>query len=88
MEYTIDVPSFKALLSELEGSAIRLRTRASGEPWGRFASVILLSENAMILQDGEERRTIINLRNVIEFELDKPLRDYREKTTYVVRREA
>ena len=86
MENSTDYHSFKDLLQALEGSTVRVRTRASGEPWGRFAILILLSDNAMILQDGEDR-TIINLHNIIEFELDTPVNNFIEKTTYTVSRQ-
>jgi hypothetical protein len=73
MENVIDLPGFRKLLQVLENDHTSIRLRLLGETWTGFGRVILLSESAVILQDDSERRMIINIRNVIEFELDNAL---------------
>lgn len=53
-----------------------------GETWTDFSKLILLSENAMILQNGSERRIILNVRNVVEFEVDKGVRQILPRVLY------
>ncbi|HEY9489562.1 MAG TPA: hypothetical protein VIQ51_14565 [Chryseosolibacter sp.] len=73
MQDTINFPQFKRLLETLENSEISIRLRISGESWLPYSRLILLSESAMILQDGPERKMITNLRNIVEFEIDKKI---------------
>ena len=56
----------------------------SGESWMDFSKLILLSESAMIIQDASERRMIMNLRNVAEFELGEPVLDLPANSPYEV----
>ena len=56
----------------LENTDVMLRVRCSGEDWCGFARVLLLSENAMILEENSRRRMVVNLGNVVEFEIDQP----------------
>ena len=71
MENIIDFPGFRQLLQILEDGEVSIRLRLLGESWTGFARLILLSESAVILQDDNDRRMIINIRNVREFELNK-----------------
>ena len=73
MENIIDLAGFRKVLQVLENSDVAIRLRLLGETWTGFARVILLSESAVILQDGSDRRMIINIRNVMEFEVDNGL---------------
>lgn len=72
MERRVDFMTFRQLLQSLENCDTAIRLRISGEAWTDFSALILLSENAMILQDGSEGRLVINLRNVVQFELAEP----------------
>ena len=84
MDHTIDLPAFQDLLQRLENGDVSIRLRLLGEPWTRFSRLILLSESAMIVQDGSDRKTIINIRNIIEFELDKPVEGISANTHYAI----
>jgi hypothetical protein len=72
MDRRIDFPHFKQLLATIESSDISIRIRMTGEQWSDFSHVLLLSENAMILQENGKRRIVMNLKNIAEFEIDKP----------------
>ena len=72
MDSQIDFPRFKQLLATIESSDISIRIRNTGEQWNDFSQVLLLSENAMILQENGKRRIVMNLKNIVEFEIDKP----------------
>ena len=84
MDNTIDLAAFQGLLQRLENSDVSIRLRMLGEPWTKFSSVILLSDSAMIVQDNTDRKTIINIRNVIEFELDTPVEGISANTRYMI----
>lgn len=84
MDHTIDLLAFQNLLQRLENGDVSIRLRLLGEPWTKFSRIILLSESAMIVQDTEDRKTIINIRNVIEFEIDKPVEGISANTHYVI----
>lgn len=72
MKQRVDFLTFRQLLQRLEDSDVAIRVRMSGEDWTSFMTLILLSESAMIGQDGSERQMIINLKNIVEFELNQP----------------
>jgi hypothetical protein len=76
MKEGIDYDRFQRLLEALENSDISIRLRLSGEPWRGFASVVLVSEHAMILDENGSRNMITNLRHIVEFEIDGPIFDY------------
>lgn len=84
MNSSVDFPVFRQLLQSLENQQTSIRVRRLGEPWTPFSRLILLSDNAMILQDNNERKIIINVRNVIEFELDQPLEGLAANTYYEI----
>jgi hypothetical protein len=84
MERRIDFTKFRQILQSLENSDIGIRLRMSGEGWMDFAKLILLSESAMIVQDDSGRKVIMNLRNVVQFEIDEPLLDLSAHTQYEV----
>jgi hypothetical protein len=84
MERRIDFTKFRQLLQSLENSDIAIRLRMSGEGWMDFAKLILLSESAMIVQDDSGRRVIMNLRNVVEFEINEPFLDLSAHSHYQV----
>jgi hypothetical protein len=76
MDRPVDFPHFKQLLATIESSDISIRIRITGEQWNDFSQVLLLSENAMILQENGKRRIVMNLKNIVEFEIDKPHLDF------------
>ena len=84
MENIIDFPGFRQLLQILEDGEASIRLRLLGEPWTGFARLILLSESAVILQDDNDRRMIINIRNVREFELNKGVAGLRPNMPYEI----
>lgn len=84
MESKIDFYSFRALLESLENSETSIRLRMSGEGWTQFAKLILLSESAMIVQDDARGRVIMNLRSIVEFEIDAPALDLKPFRAYEV----
>ena len=84
MERSIDFSKFRKLLATLENSPVKIRLRCAGERYGEFSNVLLLSENAMILQHQPNKRMIVNLRDVAEFELDHPLLDLEANGAYNV----
>lgn len=84
MDQTIDLPAFQNLLQRLENGDVSIRLRLLGEPWTKFSRLILLSESAMIVQDSDDRKTIINIRNIIQFELDKPVEGISANTHYAI----
>jgi len=73
MERRIEFSDFRRILEWLENADVMIRLRTSGEAWTPFSKLILLSENAMILQPANDRRMIVNIRSVVEFELDQPV---------------
>ncbi|MGC1243317.1 MAG: hypothetical protein WA874_17125 [Chryseosolibacter sp.] len=82
MEQTIDFDRFKQLLATLENSEVAIRIRMSGEQWNAFSQVLLLSENAMILQEDGKRRIVMNLKNIAEFEIDSSILDLEPNLRY------
>lgn len=84
MDQTIDLTTFRDLLQRLENGDVSIRLRLLGEPWTKFSRVILLSESAMIVQDSNDRKMVINIRNIIEFELDKPVEGISANTHYAI----
>lgn len=84
MDQKIDLPAFQSLLQRLENGDVSIRLRLLGEPWTKFSRIILLSESAMIVQDSDDRKTIINIRNIIQFELDKPVEGISANTHYAI----
>lgn len=84
LETKIDFLTFRELLESIENSEVSLRLRMPGERWTDFSKLILLSQNAMILQNGSERRIILNVRSVVEFEVDKPVRQILPRLAYEI----
>jgi len=84
MEKKVDFTRFRELLHVLENSGTLIRVRLSGEGWMSHSQLILLSESAMILQDERDHKAIVNLRNVVEFELEKTVLDFDAETVYEV----
>ena len=84
MDRHVDFPHFKQLLATIESSDISIRIRVTGEQWNDFSQVLLLSENAMILQENGKRRIVMNLKNIVEFEIDKPHLDFEPGHRYSV----
>lgn len=84
MDNLIDFSEFRDLLQMLENSDITIRLRMLGNPWTAFCKLILLSESAMILQDSTESKIIMNLRNVVEFELGEEVDGWKGNTPYEV----
>ena len=84
MENRIDYPTYQQLLHALESADITIRLRLLGEPWTKFSKLLLLSESAMILQDGSERKVIVNLRNVIELHLQQPVNGLNSNVHYEI----
>ena len=84
MDNKVDFPQFRGLLQALENSDLTLRLRMLGNPWTPFCTLILLSESAMILQDGTDRKIIMNLRNVVEFELAQEVSGFQANNAYEV----
>ena len=84
MENRVDFPRFRELLHVLENSGTLIRVRLSGEGWMADSKLILLSESAMILQDERDHKTIVNLRNVVEFQLEKAVLGFTAEGLYEV----
>ena len=84
MQNTIDHYQFRQLLESLENSDTSIRLRISGKSWSEFASVVLVSEHAMICDENGQRKMITNLRSIVEFEIDKPVLDFRSDCSYSV----
>lgn len=85
MDNKVDFAQFRDLLQALENSHVTIRLRMLGSPWTSFCKLILLSESAMILQDGTERKIIMNLKNVVEFELEDEVDGFVANNAYEVR---
>ena len=84
MDNKLDFTRFRELLETLENSDTTIRVRLLGNPWTSFCQLILLSESAMILQEGNDRKIIMNLRNVVEFEVSKTVADFKASQTYEI----
>lgn len=84
MENTIDFLEFRQLLQSLENTDTAIRLRTTGEPWTDFSLVMILSDHAMLLQANGQRKLISNLRNIVEFEIDKPVGDYSADRVYSI----
>ena len=84
MERRIDFTTFKQVLQSIENTEVTIRLRMSGEGWMDFAKLILLSESAMIVQHNSRGKVIMNLRNVVEFEIDEPVLDLSAYKQYEV----
>jgi hypothetical protein len=83
----IDLLQFKKLLAEIENTEVLIRIRLAGERWMEFSKVIIVSENACILEEeNKPRRPVLNLRAVVEFAIDRPHLDYLVNTPYEVLR--
>lgn len=85
METSVDFFRFRQLLATIESAEVMIRIRCSGEHWCEFSNLLLLSENAMILQENSRKRIIMNLKNVVEFEIDQPCLNLEPHTQYSVR---
>ena len=82
MSSGVDFGTFRRVLAALESSDASLRIRLSGEAWREFSKLILLSESAMILQNGDEQKLIINIRSAVEFEVDQVIQGLSPFTPY------
>lgn len=83
MKDQVEFTHFRRLLETVENSEVSIRIRLSGEGWMGYAKLLLLSESAMILQNGTSR-VILNLRNTVEFEIDQPLLGLLAGTPYEI----
>lgn len=86
MESSIDYYQFKQLLHTLENADSLIRFRLVGESWTEFSKVVLVSENAVMCQEGTTQRVIVNLRNVTEFQIDQPHLEYLPHIPYRIDR--
>lgn len=86
MEREVDYGRFRRLLENIESGDVRIRIRNAGESWSGFSQVLLLSENAMILQENGRRRIVMNLRHIEEFELDREHFDCEPNVPYKVQK--
>ena len=84
MERKIEFSDFRRILEWLENNDVLIRLRTSGEAWTPYSKLILLSENAMILQPAKDRRMIVNIRDVVEFELEEPVSTCLAKCIYII----
>lgn len=84
MDAKIDFAQFRQLLQAIENADTTIRLRTLGNPWTTFCNLILLSESAMILKDDTERKIIMNLKNVVEFEVSAPVADVKANHVYEV----
>lgn len=83
MRDKVDFAHFRRLLEALENSEVSIRIRLSGEGWMGYSKLLLLSESAMILQNGTSR-VILNLRNTVEFQIDRPFQKISAHTPYEI----
>lgn len=84
MQNRTDFQEFIRLLQTIENSDTPVRVRTLGDPWMEFAKLMLLSDSAMILEMIDGRRVILNIKNVVEFQLERRILDYEAKTTYEI----
>lgn len=84
MDNEVSVAQFIALLQQLENSGTGIRVRLSGKAWTSFCQLIVLSESAMILRNSPESQLIVNVRNVMEFELEEAVADFKPCTVYEI----
>lgn len=84
MQPKVDFQSFRILLESLENTDKKIRLRPLGESWIDFSRVILLSDSAMIIQSDGERKVIINIKNVMEFQVEKEVSSFEPGTVYEV----
>lgn len=84
MQNRVDSFALKQLLESLENSEVRIRIRGMGEPWMGYCKLVLLSDRAMILQSDSDPRIILNIRNIVEFQLERNFSGYDAEVTYEV----
>ena len=84
MENVIEYYQFKLLLESLENRAVQIRLRLMGESWTNFSKVILVSDNSLMYQVDMVKKVITGLRDVIEFEIDRPHLHWLPKTKYLL----
>lgn len=84
MSSHVDFHFFRELLRSLENQQTSIRVRRLGESWTPFSRLILLSDSAMILQDSNERKIIVNVRSIMEFELDQPVEGFAANSRYEI----
>ncbi|MDQ2656214.1 MAG: hypothetical protein M3Y60_02250 [Bacteroidota bacterium] len=84
MEEKVDFSDFRTLLESLENSEVRIRVRLMGQGWTGYSNLILLSESAMILEDDSDQRTVLYLKNVIKFQVDREAFNVKPDITYEV----
>ncbi len=84
MQNRVDSFALKQLLQSLENANVPIRIRGMGKPWMDFCRLVLLSDSAMILESDDDPRIIINIRNVMEFQLGQPFAGYEAELTYEV----
>lgn len=85
MDRSVDFLKFRHLLATIENSEVMIRIRCSGEPWCGFSYLLLLSENAMILEENSRHRIVMNLGTVVEFEIDQPALDLGPNCQYEIK---
>lgn len=49
-----------------------------------YCKLVLLSDRAMILQSDSDPRIILNIRNIVEFQLERNFSGYDAEVTYEV----
>jgi hypothetical protein len=84
MDNKLEFTRFRELLQSLENSDTTIRLRLLGNPWTSACTLILLSESAMILQESNNRKIIMNLRNVVEFEVGEPVAGLQANQSYEI----
>ena len=84
MENRIGFCDFRKLLEALENADVKIRVRVMGQPWTGFLKLILLSDSAMILEDGVDRKIVLHLKNVMQFEVNQTISNVRAQETYEV----
>jgi hypothetical protein len=86
MDNTVEFLQFHKLLEALEKSDVLIRLRPSGERWMEYSKVILVSDNAAIVEENGKRRVIMNLKSIVEFALDTTHSEYAENMAYQIAR--
>jgi hypothetical protein len=83
MNNQVSFAEFIVLLQQLENSGTGIRLRLSGKTWTSFYQLILLSESAMMLRQGNLNQ-IVNLRNVLQFEIEEAVADFQPHIPYEI----
>ncbi len=84
MDDKVDFSDFRMLLESLENAEVMIRLRAMGQAWTSYSKLILLSDSALILEDGEDQRMVLYVKNIIKFQVEKAVHSFKPGTTYEV----